>query len=147
MNILGAIIQGEDIKGITQLRQVIENENLWLKFNLLTTYGPVEFSTDCIQHYVHATRQEQQYLQDFRLQYSALRAHISFLLGQGADEFESHQANVNHSFNTIATIHQQLQETISKSKSKNKPDQLELMSKLCMHIIVLKDLAEFYKEE
>lgn len=147
MNILGAIIQAEDIRGISMLQPVMMDDNFYYSFSVITRSGLVEFKSEMITDWRIATKQEQQTQLDFKTEYLAIRKHISYLLAEGADDFNSHQENVDYSYGVITKYHQDLYDKLSASKAKNKSGHLELLQKMVTHIIVLKNLAEFYKDQ
>lgn len=143
MIILGAIIETDIIKGIGRLTYMQEGSNAWYQFDLLTTSGIMNFSSDVIADVAFATKFEQHHLHDFKQEYNHIRNEVSHLINAGHDHFEYHAHKVSRAYDQLTEIHQQLEAVLSKSKSKGKEEWTKILGSMAPHIIQLKNLAGY----
>lgn len=142
MNVLGGVIKDEEIIGISDLNENLEGSLFYLEFFVIIKGGQVKFKSLAIQDVHIATKMEQAYLQNFRVEYSIIRENVFALLGYYSAEFQFHTIRVKNHFERIACLNKELEEQIEISKLKNKARWLELIRDMRPHIIELKNLAE-----
>jgi hypothetical protein len=85
MNILGAIIRTDEIIGISNIHWIVDGNTGCYRFEVVCKSCAVNFQSDLIQDYQHATKQEQQHLAEFRSKYQIIRNEIGLMIGEQAD--------------------------------------------------------------